>query len=277
MLIGAVSVGFCLWLVFSGRWILPQTLGVGPVRVHIYGVTMALAVLAGFYVAKKRAAKFGVDIARVEDILFWLVIVAFVGARLYHVFSSWNYYLTHPSEIVMVWHGGLGIYGALVGGLVGVFAVRKFLGLKLSALRMLDWLTPAFVVGQAIGRFGNLFNYEAYGYPTHLPWKMFVPPPFRLGQYGLDAFYHPLFFYESLASVGILFFLLHRSKKEQPSGTLFFSYLLLYNTVRFFLEFWRIDSVFIGPLRLNVVVAAALVVLATVGLVFIHKRSGTNA
>lgn len=260
--------------VFSGSLILPQTFPMGPLVIHYYGIIMAAAVGAAFYFAVKRAGKFGIDEASAEDLLFWLIVGGFIGARLYHVLSDIGYYYLHPVNILKVWNGGLSIYGAVLGGLLTLWIYKKFFNLQSSIFNFLDWLTPSLIVGQVIGRFGNFFNYEAFGYPTSLPWKMFVPAQFRPAQFQTFSFFHPFFLYEVLGNLIILFFLLKIIKPKHPAG-LFFSYLLLYNSLRFCLEFLRIDSTFINGFRLNAVVSLFLVFVSIVGLFYIRNYDKT--
>lgn len=270
-------LAFFLSLVFSGQIILPQSFKLGPLTIHYYGLTMAMAVGAGFYLAIKRSERFGLSNSQAEDLLFWLIIFGFVGARLYHVFSSFGYYYSHPLDMFKVWNGGLSIYGALLGGLVVLWVYKKLLATHYSLLALLDWLTPSIIVGQIIGRFGNLFNYEAFGYPTNLPWKMFVPLNFR--PTGLEAyqFFHPFFLYEAIGSLAIFCVIKYmvEPKVGRPAGRLFITYVLLYNSVRFSLEFLRIDSTFLGPLRLNAIASFVLAAVAAAALVLINR--GTQA
>ncbi len=263
-----------LALVFSGGLILPQTFHIGFLAIHYYGVIMALAAAAGFLLALKRSPKFGIAQKRAEDILFWLIIGGFIGARLYHVASSAPYYARHPADILKVWNGGLSIYGALIGGIItlAIFNLSQKENKTVSRVTLdtVDWLTPSLILGQIIGRFGNFFNYEAFGYPTNLPWKMFVPYNFRPAQFAGYDFFHPWFLYEALGNTIILFFLLKILKPKRP-GTLFFSYLLLYNALRFGLEFLRIDSTFIDGIRLNAVASLILAVIGGLGLLFIDR------
>lgn len=218
----------------------------------------------------KRAPKYGIEKKLAEDLMFWLIIGGFIGARLYHVASSFGYYRYHFLDIFKVWNGGLSIYGALLGGVIALYVVSKFLNPKSLILNLLDWLTPSLIIGQIIGRFGNLFNYEAFGYPTNLPWKMFVPEQFRPEGFQAVAFFHPWFLYEQLGSLIILILLLKWLKPTAP-GRLFFSYVLLYNVVRFFLEFLRIDSTFIGIWRLNAAVSLGLVLMSIGCLIYFRK------
>ncbi len=317
-----VSLIVVLVNVFSGLWILPQYFTLGPLTIHYYGITMALAVGSGWWLAVKRAPKFGVDPAKADGLLPWLVLGGFVGARAYHVASSWQYYVQYPLDAFRVWHGGLSIFGALIGGIVVIVIYsRQFIFssspnnigecvtgstlLKFSKtlsvsetetsppkgektkewsiarrgtvrynLQLLDWLAPSVLLGQIIGRFGNFFNYEAFGYPTNLPWKMLVPEGFRPMGFATSQYYHPLFLYEALGNVVILVVLLNFYKsyksymtyRAYKSGTLFFMYLFLYNALRFGLEYLRVDSTFVYEIfRLNVLVSGLLCIFGLLG------------
>ena len=262
-----IGLSYFLSRVFSGYLILPQTFHFGPIVVYYYGIIIAFAVASAFYLALKRSAKFGIDRQIAEDIIFWLIIGCFIGARIYHILSSAGYYHSHPLDMLKVWQGGLSIYGAILGGLIVVLVLA--ISYKLKAISLLDWLTPSILLGQIVGRFGNLFNYEAFGYPTRLPWKMFVPQAFRPTTLENFQYFHPLFLYEALGNALILFFLL-RYCKNSSYGGLFFKYLLLYNVLRLFLEFLRVDSVFIGSLRLNSLASLILAIFSLVVLLRIH-------
>ncbi len=282
-----IFLGYFLSQVFSGNVILSQAFFVGPLAIHYYGLIMALAVGAGFYLAIKRATGFGISKSSAEDFLFWVIIGGFIGARLYHIMSSLEYYIQNPINIIKVWNGGLSIYGALIGGVIIILYLSKSYkprlqspeaqadGGQVKAISLLDWLAPSLILGQIIGRFGNLFNYEAYGYPTSVPWKMFVPQQFRPETYIAQNYFHPFFLYEVLGSLFILgiIYYISRFRTQQTGkyrifandGTLFFSYVLLYNSLRFCLEFLRIDSTFIGVFRLNAIISLVLVLLAVGG------------
>lgn len=291
-----ILAGFGLILlvftVFSGRYVLPQALEIGFFSIRYYGLVMALAVLAGYTLALKRAVAYGITTNEAERLIFWAVIFGFVGARLYHVASSWQYYAANPIRIFEVWSGGLGIFGAMFGGVVlavcvWAFKSTYFQDKRISILSLLDWGALSFVLGQIIGRFGNLFNYEAYGYPTVLPWKMFVPESFRPVEFLHQEFYHPLFLYEALGNIGILIVLLILENKNAknyvlnsgkpgtifplPKGSLFFGYLFLYNSLRFFIEFLRTDSTWVYGIRLNSATSLVLALVGLAGIMFVRS------
>lgn len=259
---------YLLYIIFQGRLIAPQAIHIGSFPIRYFGIVLALAVLAAYKLAINRASVHHVEQNNAEDIIFWVIVGGFVGARIYHVLSSLPYYLQNPGHIIMVWHGGLSIIGSLLGGLITLYftAGRS----SKTFLTYLDWLAPAVVLGQIIGRFADLFNYELFGYPTNLPWKMFVPEIFRPEIFASNNFFHPLFLYESLGNALILWILLKKVKSTNP-GKVFFTYLMSYGILRFILEFLRIDSVFVGSLRLNAIVSLLFILTSLVYFYFSNK------
>lgn len=252
---------YLIYLVFKGALTAPQILHLGPFPIRYFGIVLALAVLAAYKLAMKRSSLFQVPRDRVEDILFWVIVGGFIGARVYHVLSSLPYYLQNPGHIIMVWHGGLSIIGSLLGGLITLYFLSN--RNNKTFLSYLDWLAPALVLGQIIGRFADLFNYELFGYPTSLPWKMFVPEMFRPDIFAGVNFFHPLFLYESLGNALILWILLKKIRPANP-GKVFFAYLMAYGILRFLLEFLRIDSVFVAGLRLNALVSLVFIITSLI-------------
>ena len=274
--IGALGFFFAVWLLspfFSGSIQLPQSFGVGGLRIQVYGLLLGLGAFAGYLLAMRRKEKFGVANENADNIILVSIITGFVGARIYHVISEFGFYLQYPGQIVAVWNGGLSIFGAAIGAVLGIYLYWKYFlnstsgsasSHQYSFLNLLDWLTPSIIVGQIIGRFGNFVNYELYGYPTNFFWKMFVPQPFRIPPYELSQFFHPLFLYEAAGSAIILVIVL---KLKMRTGMLFLTWLLLYNVMRFFLEFMRAGSIVYGGVRVNAIFAATLVVL-TIALIY---------
>ncbi|HEX3099481.1 MAG TPA: prolipoprotein diacylglyceryl transferase [Patescibacteria group bacterium] len=252
---------------FSGRWTVPQSFGIGKIRIQFYGLLLGLGALAGYWLAIRRKVLYKISDELADSVIFVSLVFGFIGARLYHVASEYPYYVQHPAQIVAVWNGGLSIFGAAIGGVLGIYICYRFwfkaapTSSTTTFLQLLDWLTPSIIVGQIIGRFGNFVNYELYGYPTSLPWKMFVPVKFRLPPYELVHFFHPLFLYEAAGSVIILILIL---KLKPRAGSLFLMWLLLYNVMRFFLEFLRVGSITYGGIRVNAIVALVIALLAAI-------------
>lgn len=278
LLIGAAGILLVLlkW-VFPGEVVLPQSFSVANVQIHYYGLILGLAVLSSYFLARRRAPQFGVSYAQLDNIVITLIIGGFIGARVYHIFSSWDYYWHNPLQMLAVWNGGLSIFGAIIGGLVALVVYRHWTSMSVSMLKLLDWLTPSVVLGQIIGRFGNLFNYEAYGVPTNLPWKMFVPQSFRLPPYEMSMYFHPLFLYEALAGLLILAILLNfpslakRLKLPQTPGILFWLWLALYGLTRLITETLRVDSPYLFGVKQNLLAAGLMVLLALIMLIKAYR------
>ncbi len=215
-------------------------------KIYFYSLCIFFAVLVSFFAmlffAKTYKTKIQTPV--LFDITPLLVIFSILGARVYYVLLSYEYFLYHPASIFMIWQGGIAIHGAIIGGII--FGA---LYLKLKKLPFFDYadiFTLVLPLGQAIGRWGNFFNSEAFGLPSYSFFKLFVSPIFRPLEYLNYSYFHPTFLYESFFDILIFLILIFVYKKtaEKFSGITFFVYILLYSLVRFFLEFVRIDSVF---------------------------------
>jgi prolipoprotein diacylglyceryl transferase len=193
----------------------------------------------------------------VADVAGIAVPFGLLGARIYHVVTSPSQYLDHPVDALYVWHGGLGIPGGILGGVIaGIIACRRR-GIRPGALA--DAIAPAVPVAQAIGRFGNYFNQELFGRPTHLPWGLEIDPDNPNAVPGAEA-YHPTFLYEAIWNLGVAGVVLWADRRWRLGhGRAFALYLALYAVGRSWIEALRIDdaSRFFG-LRLNDYVAAVV-------------------
>lgn len=167
---------------------------------HPYGLIISLAILSAYLTAYFRRKKYGFSTPDLENLFLFVVPLGIIGARIYHVFDKWEYYLHNTGEIIAVWNGGLGIYGAILGGLFGLFIFLKIYKVDAiaSTMTILDFLMPSLAIGQAIGRWGNFFNHEVFGPPTNLPWGWYVPQQFRPDFWQNFSHFHPTFAYESL-------------------------------------------------------------------------------
>jgi len=230
--------------------------------IHWYGLLIVTGVLLGAIYAAVSARRNGDDPEHVWNALTVAIVLGIIGARLYHVFSDpeggmvgWDYYRRHPVEILYIWEGGLGIYGAIVGGFLGVVLYAWRAGLR--PLKWLDYGAPGLALGQAVGRWGNFINQELYGPPTDLPWGLIIDMEHRIApydhleKYPPDALFHPTFLYESLWCLlvfAVLAFAARRHKDRLREGDLFLGYLVGYPLGRFFLEYLRPDAWMIGPI-----------------------------
>jgi prolipoprotein diacylglyceryl transferase len=249
----------------------------GPLHIRWYGLLLALGVLLGSMIARRELDRRGIEPDLAYAVALWVVPFGLVGARLYHVATDWSTrFAGHWERIPQVWEGGLGIYGALFGGILGgAIAARRY-GIALPVL--LDCIAPGAAFAQALGRFGNYFNQELFGGPTRLPWGLEISLPNRPPGYTQYATFQPTFLYESLwcILVGVVVLLVaHRAWRRLPGGALLSLYLALYSAGRFFVEGLRIDPAHeIGPLRLNQVVAAVVFVVAGSAFVILVRRGG---
>jgi phosphatidylglycerol:prolipoprotein diacylglycerol transferase len=188
------------------------------------------------------------------------------------------FYLTHPLDAINIRAGGLGIPGAVIGGVFAlyIFTRRR----KLDFALWLDVVAPALALGQAIGRFGNFFNQELYGSPSDLPWAIAIDPQYRLPGYESQATYHPLFMYEVLWNFGIVILLLWLGRKYQDrliNGDLFLIYLIAYPVGRFLLEFLRLDPAQLGRININQTLMLLVALVSTGVLIWRHRKREKNA
>lgn len=238
----------------------PVAFHIGPFAVHWYGILMAVSVVIGTYLAVREARRQGVSTDRILDLVMIAAPVSWIGARIYYVIFNWGYYSKHLNEISKIWQGGLAIHGGILTAiLIGVWFTRKH---ALSFWQVADIVAPSLILGQAIGRWGNFFNQEAYGYPTDLPWAMYIDGAYR----------HPTFLYESLWNLAVFGFLVWRRGKFKLQGNLFLTYLTLYSLGRFVVEGLRTDSLMLGPLRMAQVMSIVLLVVS-VTVLFLRKRN----
>ncbi|MSS20639.1 prolipoprotein diacylglyceryl transferase [Pseudoramibacter porci] len=245
----------------------PIALQIGSLTVRWYGVLIASALVIGLLIAAKRADHAGIARDDIYDFFIVMVPSIIVGARLWYVIFQWDYYSRFPGDIIKIWNGGLAIHGGIIAGLIAGALFCK--ARKLSFLKLADVLIPALPLGQAIGRWGNFFNQEAYGRQTDLPWAITVHDP-RLGWIHV----HPTFLYESvwdLCVFLILLFVVER-KIKKSDGELLFSYFILYSIGRFFIEGLRTDSLMFFGLRTAQLVSLALIAAGIVGLLWLKKR-----
>ncbi len=212
--------------------------------VYFYGIILAVAAFVGFYTAYKIYAKF-FDVNEAEKILDMapvLIISGILGARLYYCLVNFSYYAVHPFEIFDIRQGGLSIHGMILGGIIGLYACVKYY--KMDFLKLLDAMACGTALAQAIGRWGNFFNSEAFGLPTDLPWKLYIPISQRPASLINYEYFHPTFLYESILDLLIFCVLLLFFKKTMHfKGLNFGIYLILYSFVRIGVEYLRVDSV----------------------------------
>lgn len=245
---------------------------VGPVAIRWYGVLMATAMALGLWLAHRDARRRGLDPERLLKASELALLGGLIGARLYYVVFNLDYYWHAPGKIFALWEGGLAIHGGVIGGVLagGTYAWRRRLPLR----QYLDVAAPSLAIGQAIGRWGNFFNEEAFGRPTDLPWKLFISPPHRPMPYAQAEFFHPTFLYESLWDLAVfgLLVLVLRDRLARAPGALFLAYIGLYSLGRLFTEGLRTDPLMLGSLRVAQLVSLLCMTVALIGVPLLLRR-----
>ena len=240
-----------------------QLVNLGFFSIKWYGLLIALSIILGLNLSKKLARYRGIDPHLVSEILPSLILSSIIGARIYYVIFEYrqfsgdnfftpikifNIYLNIPSFLA-IWEGGIAIHGALLGGFLSIYLFCK--SKKIPLKIFLDLLMPSVILGQAIGRWGNFFNNEAFGIPTNLPWKVFIPLSNRPIIFSNYQFFHPTFLYESLWNLLIFILLIYVFNKQNKEnsilpGLITCLYLITYSFGRFWIEGLRIDSLCLG-------------------------------
>ena len=252
----------------------PILFELGPFAIRWYGLLIASAVLIGVSLSQDLAKRRNVNPDLLGDLAIWLVLSAIPAARLYYVLFEWEQYSKRPDQIIAIWNGGIAIHGAIIGGTLAalIFARLK----KVSIWQLADLVVPSLILGQAIGRWGNFFNSEAFGRPTNLPWKLYIPPQQRPLEFINFEYFHPTFLYESLWNLmvfGILMTLFFRDLKKRSHlkvGMLALIYMVAYSAGRVWIEGFRTDSLMIGPLRIAQIVSLSAIALGLLGLVWLY-------
>jgi phosphatidylglycerol:prolipoprotein diacylglycerol transferase len=254
----------------------PIIFEVGPFALRYYGLCIAVGIAVGTFLTARELTLRGLDGALALDSLFFVIPLGFIGARAYHVITDYDLYAEDPFPAVFeVWNGGLGIYGAVAGGFVGVLLFSFYR--RISALTFADAAAPGLVLAQAIGRWGNYFNQELFGRPSDLPWAIRIDPENRPAQFSEATSFHPTFLYESIWDVVVcvaLLWIARRFSESLKAGDLFMIYVSLYSVGRFFVETLRVDPAFLigGSVRGNLFVSSVLA-LGFVLIVFLrHSR-----
>ncbi len=223
-----------------------------------YSVLIVCGAALAILLAVREEKRAGLPKDTVIDLALWVLPIGILGARLYYVVFSWSQYRDNPLSILYIWEGGLAIYGGLIAGLITVVVFCRVRGL--SILSVCDILVPGVVLAQAIGRWGNYFNQEAFGLPLNNPAFCFFPIGVLIPENGKMVWHMATFFYESLLDFLIFLFLLFfRRKMKRRRGDVFFAYLFLYGAARLIVENFRMDSLYAGSgIRISQLLSALL-------------------
>jgi phosphatidylglycerol:prolipoprotein diacylglycerol transferase len=239
---------------------------IGPLTLHTYGALLAIAFLAGLWIAHREAKRTGLDAARITDMAVYVLIGGLIGARVLLLVVDWRHYLENPRDIWSLLQSGGVFYGGLLGALpVAWWYVRRH---RLELWPTADVLAPGVVLGQSIGRLGCFAAGCCYGRSTTVPWSVTFTDPYVQRQVGtpMDLPLHPSQIYESLVTLGIFLFLMWLARRKSFNGQIMVAYVALYAAARFVLEYFRGDaargSVFGGVLSTSQFIAILMAVAA---------------
>ncbi|MDD3654170.1 MAG: prolipoprotein diacylglyceryl transferase [Desulfotomaculaceae bacterium] len=248
----------------------PIAIKFGTLPIYWYGIIMTVAFILATALAYRFALKSDIDPEHILNLLILIIPAAIIGARLYYVFFSWENYSHNPMEVLAIRQGGLAIHGGLLGGfLAGFYYVRKH---HLDFWEMADIFAPCIILGQAIGRWGNFINREAFGGPVSREFISSFPGFIQKQMFIGGQYHHPTFLYESLWNLLVFIVLMVSRKRVQFQGQIFLQYLTLYSFGRFFIEGLRTDSLMLGPVRVAQLVSLFLIAAALVLYVIKRKK-----
>lgn len=244
---------------------------IGSIQIYWYGIIIGAGVFLGLWLAMRESERRGLDKDLFVDLLIYAVPISIISARIYYVIFEWSYYKDHLGDIYKIWNGGIAIHGALIGAVITtiVFARSR----NISFWKMADIAAPSLILGQAIGRWGNFINQEAFGGEVSRQFlESLMLPDFIIDQmYIQGAYHHPTFLYESLwnfAGFGLLL-LLRRVNLRQ--GEMFLTYVIWYSIGRFFIEGLRTDSLMLfGDLRMAQIMSLTLIIVGII--MFVARR-----
>ncbi len=233
--------------------------------IYWYAILIVSAMLISICIFKMRDGLYEIKFSDVIDLAVYLIPISIVSARIYYVIFNLQEYLENPIRILNFRGGGLAIYGGIIGGLItcAIFCKKR----KIKLLNLLDFVAPGIALGQAIGRWGNFINIEAYGVETTLPWRMGI---YESGKY-IEV--HPTFLYESLATFILFIILLKIKNKRKFEGQLTCIYFMWYSFVRMFIEGLRTDSLKLGTIRISQLLS---LIIFIVSVIFYARAKKTN-
>ena len=238
-------------------------------NITYYSLCILLGVIVAYLVIRKLSKKHNINPKYLDDIIFYGLLCGIVGARLYYVLFNLDYYLNNLSEIIKVWHGGLAIHGGILAGALFVYLYSR--KNKLNFIELTDIILPGVIIAQAIGRWGNFFNQEAYGMMVSrgLLEKLLIPDFVIKGMFIQGNYYLPTFYIESIFCIIGFILIMIISKKTKKIGIPTAFYLIWYGVLRFIIEIFRTDSLMLFNIKIACVVSIISIIL---GIILIFKK-----
>ena len=240
----------------------PILINLGFIQIRWYSVLILVAFVIGYFLVINRCKKKNINTSTISDMCFYLVIVCILGARIYYCLFNLDYYSKNILDIFKIWEGGLAIHGGIIAGIIFLYFYTK--KKKLNLLQLMDIFVPALVLGQAIGRWGNFFNQEAFGPVTNFSTldNLHIPSFIIDGMYIEHSYHHPTFFYESLGCLIIfIIVMIIRNLKGIKDGIVTGIYFILYGIIRFLIEGLRQDSLMFFNLKIAQIVSIVMLIV----------------
>ena len=242
------------------------------IDIHYYSLFILLGVIIAYFLIMREAKKQKIDTIFMDNTIFYGLLFGILGARIHYVLFNLDYYLNNLSEIYKVWHGGLAIHGGIILGSIFVYFYSK--KHKQSFIKLTDIILPGVILAQGIGRWGNFFNQEAYGslVSKELLEKLFIPKFVIEGMHINGNYYLPTFYIESILCIlGFIIMLIIR-KYSNKKGYITSFYLIWYGIIRFIIEYFRLDSLMIGNIKVAMVISVILIISGII-LLIIQRRN----
>ncbi|WP_050616409.1 prolipoprotein diacylglyceryl transferase [Bacillus testis] len=255
----------------------PIALDLGPIAIHWYGVIIGVGLLLGLWLALRESDRRGLTKEVFLDMILFAVPISIICARIYYVIFEWDYYSAHPGDIIKIWNGGIAIHGALIGAVLTAVVFCRIR--KISFWKMADIAAPSLLLGQAIGRWGNFINQEAFGGEVSRKFlENLMIPDWIINQMYIDgAYHHPTFLYESIWNIIGVILLLSLRKVNLRRGEMFLTYLIWYSIGRYFIEGMRTDSLMLtSNLRMAQVISITLILVAVFTWIFRRVKGYSN-
>lgn len=247
---------------------------IGNFGVRWYSLLILIGVIVGILLIEKEGKKFNISKDFLFNMAFWAIIIGVIGARLYYVIFNFNLYQNDLLSIFKIWEGGLAIHGGIIAGLITIIIMTK--KHKISILEMTDMIVVGVIIAQAIGRWGNFFNGEAYGPVTTLDnLKQLHIPQFIINGMNINGvYYHPTFLYESLWNIlGFIFLIILKHTNKLKTGQLTGTYFIWYSVGRFFIESLRQDSLMLfGILKQAQIISIILIIIGII-IIFVSRKN----
>lgn len=248
---------------------------IGPLTIYWYSALIVIGALLAILIAMRESKKEGTT-EFLNDLIMHLMIFGIIGARLYYVIFNFKEYQNNLLDIIKIWEGGLAIYGGIIAGFLTIVYICK--EREQSIIKTTDMIVPGLILAQAIGRWGNFFNQEAYGQAVSLEFLQSLQlPKFIIdGMHINGVYYHPTFLYESIWCIlGFIILIILRKITKRKKGIMTYTYFLWYGIGRLFIEGLRIDSLYLGTIRISQLVSLILIIVGLIGIIISNKKGKT--